>query len=267
MNYEDLVDDLNASLQVISDSGRTAISPAGIRTFLSEERGLITSVTAQEAQLREQNRKNLILTAGATEPSDSYKAAIEAGQTAINTAILLNGTAAVAFLVFLGNILIRTAMPNLGLMSVPLILFALGVFRGARASFQRYRSQDAFTDVHVWAFTGEQSRDERDMRWRLSKEFEVKAVSNCHGSLLLFLCGIAAVFYALALLHSTVSPAPTSPARSQSEPTASTTCRERWRETTVDPGHPHSFALADPLHNCGALNPQRSLRLAEGGKR
>ncbi|WP_367395288.1 hypothetical protein [Cupriavidus sp. Agwp_2] len=87
MNYEDLVDDLNASLQVMSDSGRTAISPTGIRTFLAEERGLITSVTAQEAQLREQNRKNLILTAEATDPADSYRAAIEAAQTAITNVL------------------------------------------------------------------------------------------------------------------------------------------------------------------------------------
>ncbi|MGX6564755.1 hypothetical protein [Cupriavidus necator] len=206
MNKEDIIEDLKAALKRVADNGHTIISPAALRAFLAEEEPLVTNLPwPDEAEHREKNRNKLILSATAPDPGESYKAAIEAGQTAINVAILLNGGAAVAFLAFLGSILSRSPLPNFGAMIFPLFIFACGALTAARASFQRYCSQDVFTDVHIWASTGERSRGERDERRRIAREFQEKAVSNCRDSLRLFFGGLVMGIVALSFWPSAPS--------------------------------------------------------------
>ncbi len=196
MLREDILKDLESSLEVIKNKGHTVISPAALEAFISKEKDLITTPSLGERQLREENKRELVLSARATDPAESYKAAIEAGQTTINIAILVNGGAAVAVLAFLGNVLSRPGAPTLGLVGIAVVLyaFALGVRAAALASFNRYHSQDAFTDVLIWAATGDRSRDERDSRRQVAEEFRDKAVEHCFKAFRSFVFAVGIAF-------------------------------------------------------------------------
>ncbi len=77
---------------------------------------------------------------------DSFRAVIQAGQSALKNAILINGGGAAALLAFLGHIWITKPVANISsYLPYSLLAFALGVLMAAIASGTTYLSQGYYT--------------------------------------------------------------------------------------------------------------------------
>lgn len=76
---------------------------------------------------------------------EMFKSVIEAGQTALKTATIINGGAAAALLAFLGNLLTKEAPPGvvfpIPAISFAMLIFVVGVGCAGIASGTRYLSQ------------------------------------------------------------------------------------------------------------------------------
>ncbi|SRR6266852_2927538 len=97
---------------------------------------------------------------------ESFKTAIDSGKNALQTAILINGGAAVALLAFLGNILTKDTPSRASLkfpLSAALLCFGLGVLASALAAAFVYFAQSAHArQVEVNVNSIEASRAGKD---------------------------------------------------------------------------------------------------------
>lgn len=83
---------------------------------------------------------------------EMFKAVIEAGQTALKSALLINGGAAAALLAFLGNLLTKSSPPNNGTIvtgiGFAMMIFVCSLGAAGVASGFRYLSQFCYSNRH-----------------------------------------------------------------------------------------------------------------------
>jgi hypothetical protein len=138
MDAVELINDLRVSLDEVKSQGNATIPVAGLETYLAEMERIASVSQAEliEANQREQARHKFehdfevwkvsapLQNANSVE---MFKSVIEAGQTALKSATLINGAAAIALLAFLGNLLTKT-VPGGVAFPIPAINYAMFVF-------------------------------------------------------------------------------------------------------------------------------------------
>ncbi len=164
MKAIDLITDLQSELNKVKAQGQAAVSLAGLEAYLAAQEPLATSdemASAQQEQALAKARHDLevwkvrapLEHAGRME---MFRSALEAGQTALQSLILINGGAAVALLAFLGNILTkdgpRSFKLSVSTLNVAMLTFVIGVGLAGAAGAFRYLTQ--FAGASGWIKTG-----------------------------------------------------------------------------------------------------------------
>lgn len=151
-----MVNDLRRALGDVKTQGQTTVPVSGLEAYLAEMEKIATANdTAQiEAAQREQAGRQLAhdfevwkVNAPLQNAAnlEMFKSVIEAGQTALKSAILINGGAAAALLAFLGNLLTKEAPTGINFpiatISHAMLIFVIGVGLAGLASGFRYLTQ------------------------------------------------------------------------------------------------------------------------------
>ena len=138
----DPLDQLRAELDVLKNKGLASVTIASLDSYVAtlqaEPRSRGTdgvNVEMAKTHFEAQNAANL----------EMFKSVIEAGRTALNALILMNGGAAVALLAFLGNALAKepTGGFKFGVQAIncAMLLFVLGVGCAGVSLALRYLTQ------------------------------------------------------------------------------------------------------------------------------
>lgn len=160
MKATELITALRGALQPIKAQSQELIPIANLENYLEEMEKI---ANANETASIEGEKQDLAASRFAHDfevwkvraPLQSasdlemLKAVLEAGQTALKSATLINGGAAVALLAFLGNMLSRDAAKDIAYL-IPeingaMLSFVIGVGCAGLASGLRYLSQDFYT--------------------------------------------------------------------------------------------------------------------------
>ena len=161
MRTEKLIADLRTAMQDIRTRGKNEIAIENLEAYLTAVEEIVQDPQSQltEAHRHELTLKQLDLDNKKWEVQSNaytsygielFRAVIEAGQTAIKSAMLMNGGAAVALLAFLGNLLTRS--PNFGnavliaRINTAMLIFLTGVGLAGLTSGFRYVSQALYAD-------------------------------------------------------------------------------------------------------------------------
>ena len=198
METADLINDLKIALANIKNQGGETILISKLDTYLSEMETIYNEEKSQTIQNSErievirkfehdmkvwevnaplENANNLKM----------FESVIEAGQTALKSATLINGGAAVSLLAFLGNLLTKeppngTTFP-IQAISQAMLIFFMGVGLSGVATATRYLSQAAFHGKDLCQ----------------GKFFEWAAILLVLLSLGAFFCGGIKAYYAIIL--------------------------------------------------------------------
>ncbi|MFJ7567857.1 hypothetical protein ACIQW9_12945 [Herminiimonas sp. NPDC097707] len=159
MNSSDLVSDLREGLIALKAKGMSEIPIVNIEAYLNEvEKSIKTSAADSEQErayaLKKWELDTEVWKVNAGLQSDQhlemFKSVIEAGGTALKSAMLINGGAAIALLAFLGNLLTR--QPHLGdsviisKLNYAMMIFVCGVGCAALATAARYLAQVCYAE-------------------------------------------------------------------------------------------------------------------------
>ncbi|MGN3961822.1 hypothetical protein ACS0ZG_25480 [Burkholderia gladioli] len=150
MNNREVIDDIRHALDDIESKGITQIDIRNLRNYLDHVEKTIKHIDISSDGAPHQTTYNLEVwkaqlvynTASSTE---MFKAVIEAGQTALKSATVINGGAAAALLAFAGNAITKGAMiPGDTLLTQvgkAMFLFTSGMGCAGLATGFRYLSQ------------------------------------------------------------------------------------------------------------------------------
>ncbi|MDR6447500.1 hypothetical protein J2794_003616 [Paraburkholderia terricola] len=166
MKTSDALKLIKGAVDDVESKGQTHIATANLKTLLDEmlndaqkvEAGAVVKTDEQIA--REVEVWKTQVTATASTATEMLKATTEAGQTALKSAILINGGAAVTILAFIGNAVTKwkfePGSPLLTAVGFALFTFVIGTgLAGASTAF-RYLSQFSYGTAF----------DTSDNRWR-----------------------------------------------------------------------------------------------------
>lgn len=159
MEANDLINDLKTALVNIRNQGSETILISKLESYLSEMETIDKAEKNQAIQNSERNEvirkfEHDMKVWEVNAPLENasklkmFESVIEAGQTALKSATLINGGAAVSLLAFLGNLL--TKEPPIGTtfpihaLSQAMLIFFLGVGFSGTATAVRYFSQAAY---------------------------------------------------------------------------------------------------------------------------
>lgn len=167
MQATELINDLKAVLAQVKTQGQTAVPIDRLEDYLATMEGIANardfdqSATQQRANARAKMELDFeVWKVRAPLQNDHqiemFKSVIEAGQTALKSATLINGGAAVALLAFLGNLLTKEApkgiMFPIASINYAMAVFVAGVGFAGLATGVRYLTQFAFAGA--WLRTG-----------------------------------------------------------------------------------------------------------------
>lgn len=168
MKATELISELRAALVGVKAQGQLTIPIEGLENYLADAEKIANANQEKQAeitQLDEAHAKfqhdfevwkiNAPLKNAADQ--EMFKSVIEAGQTALKSAILINGGAAVALLAFLGNLLTKEAPKGIAVpipvMGHAMLIFIMGVGLAGLASGFRYLCQWLYSSD--WNRTGD----------------------------------------------------------------------------------------------------------------
>jgi hypothetical protein len=158
MQAIEAITNIRAALDVVKGKGLAVVEISSLEEYLNALAQDVAKLSATSDEVEKQNHEYSIkklatnidvwksqLAYQATQDAEMFKSVIEAGQTALKSASLINGGAAVALLACLGNLLAKDP-PSEILVIVPrlasaLYIFVLGVGFAGVATAIRYLSQ------------------------------------------------------------------------------------------------------------------------------
>ncbi len=191
MEAKNLLRDLRAALDQAQERKLTALNVSALRNYLDDwERGEAenqrVSATEYQQQIEEWKAR---LTADTAHSIEMFKAVLEAGQTALKTAIVINGGAAAALLATLADV-IRSQSPNqlLAPLGQSWLLFMIGLGSAGVATAFRYLSQATYAASMYAEVEAKKSKYYRGGDWLRNL-----AVLTGLSSYVLFFCGAIAV--------------------------------------------------------------------------
>ncbi|SAL26152.1 hypothetical protein AWB64_02141 [Caballeronia sordidicola] len=154
MKTSEVIQQIKAAVDQCAEAGQTVIAVPNMQTYIDEilataleQESFPPQVTEAQAQHQlEVWKTQLSAQSGMT--IEMFKAVIEAGQTALKSAILLNGGAAVAMLAFVGNAVTKLDGPPLTSILTKvggaLFVFMIGAGSAGTSTAMRYLSQAAY---------------------------------------------------------------------------------------------------------------------------
>jgi len=144
------------AIEDVEKTGQSAVTTSNLKTYIDtlaqdamrQEQGLVASTDQERAHALEVWKTRVSMSA------EMLKATVEAGQTALKSAILINGGAAVAMLAFVGNVVtksdLRPGAPLLSHIGAALIIFVFGAGCAGTSTAFRFLSQRCYEDaLHV----------------------------------------------------------------------------------------------------------------------
>jgi hypothetical protein len=155
------IEDARAAIAAATSKGITTFTPTNVLELLAEIQKATDDDVArpddQRAALLEQYKARLMVWANQVKQVDDWRVEnvrtlIALGQSALKSAILINGGAAVALLAFLGH-LVTQERPDVSLIpfATSLRLFVIGVLCASIACGTTYLSQYAYSNPKTWA--------------------------------------------------------------------------------------------------------------------
>jgi hypothetical protein len=170
-----------------------------IATVVEQDEHQATTAASEEQVSRQFEVWKAQLSADSAMNVELFKAAMEAGQTALRSAIVINGGAAVTVLAFAGNAITKGQVipgaPLLTAIGAALLWFMVGVGGAGVASGFRYLSQFAYSHSNL-------GRGNR-WWWRSGTVFNLISIALGVGSFAVFFVGGVAAYHAVV-----VPPAP-----------------------------------------------------------
>lgn len=150
MKAENLLRDLRAALDQAQERKLITLNVSALRNYLDDwERGEAENQRTSEAQHQQRLEEwKARLTADTAHSVEMFKAVLEAGQTALKTAIVINGGAAAALLATLSDV-IRSQSPNqlLAPLGQSWLYFMIGLGAAGVATAFRYLSQAVYAEA------------------------------------------------------------------------------------------------------------------------
>jgi hypothetical protein len=144
MEVKEIIADLRQQLSVLKVQSQSTVSIAELEKWL----GVIETDAMSSIELRKLQQLVSLAEYDARIKShiESFKATIESGRETLNSIVLINGGAVVAILGFLGAVAVKGTEAQLaGWLTLPLLLFGLGVLFGSFGFGLRYLSQALYT--------------------------------------------------------------------------------------------------------------------------
>ncbi|GAB7525298.1 hypothetical protein [Paraburkholderia sp. 2C] len=203
MKASDFVKQFQQAVNDVEAQGFKLIEIVNLKTYLKNMLEMAEGQEQAQPQLTEAQAEHQLevwkaqLSAHSTFNVEMFKAVIEAGQTALKSAILINGGAAVALLAFAGNAITKWKMepgtPLLTSVGWAMTCFAGGTGVGGVATAFRYLSQYGFGNV---------IQDTSKKRWlRFAYIFQCLSIAAGVASFALFFVGGWGAYRAIALPH------------------------------------------------------------------
>jgi hypothetical protein len=157
MKALELINDLRNALSDVKKDGHTTIPVAGLESYLANVESIIKNQTQadQEVIKRDEAWKKyqselkvweIQTNVKSAFDTEMFKSVIEAGQTALKSAIIINGGAAAAMLAFLGGLIGKetdkaTCLYQISGLSYSLLIFVFGLGFAGLSSGVRYLAQ------------------------------------------------------------------------------------------------------------------------------
>jgi hypothetical protein len=159
MKATELISALNVALAEIKSRGQMSIPVEGLENYLANAESIANdnqekqteNIRLDEARTQFQYDFEVWKVTAPLQNShqlEMFKSVVDTGQTAIKSAILINGGAAVALLAFLGNLLTKDAPQGVVFpiddISFAMLIFVIGVGCAGGASALGYLTQRAY---------------------------------------------------------------------------------------------------------------------------
>jgi hypothetical protein len=145
MEAEELISKIEADLSAVQKDGHGQLEIKNLLKYFGELRNVVGPSREGMRQAHEVNLTNFKVQSDHS--LEMFRAVMDAGKEAINSAIIINGGAVIALLAFLGNAISDKAVrPQLAGLAEPLFTFAIGVLCGSVAFGCRYIAQFFYFD-------------------------------------------------------------------------------------------------------------------------
>lgn len=197
MQASEALDQFKKAIEELEATGQNSVPTVNLKSYLAVlTQDAVRQEAGQATMSSEQASRQLeIWKTKIGVGSEMLKATIEAGQTALKSAIIINGGAAVSMLAFVGNAItksdLRPGSPLLTHTGVALFIFMIGTGLAGTSTAIRYLSQHCYQDA---------SYDNASPLWRLwGNRFAVASVVLGVGSFASFFAGGYLAFRAVVL--------------------------------------------------------------------
>ncbi|QUP53192.1 hypothetical protein GO998_05140 [Ralstonia syzygii] len=158
MKATEAIQQIQADIANAKEGGTQQILVANLEVYLATvlEKARAEESAAGAEKIDQANHQLEVwkaqLSASTNHSIEMFKAVIEAGQTALKSAIVINGGAAAALLAFAGNAITKGQVlagdPLLSQIGIGLALFVTGLGCAGLASGMRYLAQFAYSEFH-----------------------------------------------------------------------------------------------------------------------
>lgn len=192
MDAHEVIEELKSAVVEAEKAGQTSIPTSGLLRYLSSLSESVNAHPAENVAARElwlEQHKHMLSDSGAWS-LEMFRSVLEAGQSALKAATIINGGAAAAILAFIGGILTSETAPDQLAAVSPLgaawFCFMIGLGAAGTASGVRYLSQFAYRQEHE----KREAQKTSAQRWRVGAD-TLAAVSAAVGasSFVLFFVG------------------------------------------------------------------------------
>lgn len=143
MESAEVLNKLKTELDAVGATGQNAVAIGALQRYIDDLRTHATS--SVELRKLEQQRSLAHFDAQTKHSIEMFKSVIDSGREALNALVLVNGGAVIALLGFMGATISKGLPAALGMqLTLPILLFGLGVLTGALGFGIRYLAQACY---------------------------------------------------------------------------------------------------------------------------
>lgn len=143
MESAEVLNKLKTELDAVGATGQNAVAIEALQKYIDDLRTHATS--SVELRKLEQQRSLAHFDAQTKHAIEMFKSVIDSGREALNALVLVNGGAVIALLGFMGATISKGLPAPLGMqLTLPILLFGLGVLMGALGFGIRYLAQACY---------------------------------------------------------------------------------------------------------------------------
>jgi len=186
MESQELINEFRRQLDQVETQGGQQVQVLALRSYLD---ALEQDASAsQEYRKREHEGMLAHYTAKSQHSLEMLKAVLEAGKSALQSLLVINGGAVVALLGVFSSLVGKDGGATLArYLSLPLLQFGLGVLVAALGFAFRYFSQACYAE----------SKTEKDKYHKIGDGFRYAAIASALGGYVLFGLAVLNAYYAV----------------------------------------------------------------------